>query len=103
MKHFIVLVNLYDNSAPRMVAFEQRVLELFPKSYQERDEGVFLISTEKGASEVVRDLDDGDFSLSDFFLVLEIGNTAAQGMTSTTFYEELKKRLAGRSCPSDEN
>lgn len=92
MNHFIVIVNFSDDQTRRMSAFERTVEELFPKSYQERDEGVFLVSSEMKASEVVSALDVGWFN---FFLVVEIGKSAAQGLTSTTFYAELLKRLSG--------
>lgn len=103
MNHFIVIVKFSEDPLQRMDAFEQNVLDLFTDCYPEKDDGVFLVSIEKKASEVVSDLDGGDFSLSDFFLVLEIGKSAAQGMTSTTFYAELMKRLDGEKSLNDQD
>lgn len=93
MNHFAIIVNFSENRPRKISDFVGAIGVTFPDYLAEREEGVFIVSHPGDADDVMGALGPLDFELTDFLLILQIGNTAAQGMTTTHFFSELRKKL----------
>ncbi len=91
MKNFMLVFKEFNATSERTKILTEKLYSTYRGAVAEEDVGIFLITTTDSAEEVVEKLLPEKGDLSDVFLVIEIGATAAVGCAGTHFINALSK------------
>ncbi len=94
MKHYAVIFHDFIDKSERNAQFVTKIYARYPGSIGEADVGVYFLSSDETAEQILEFLAPAKNELSDVYMVLELGANAAIGCAGSKVVRALSNMMS---------